>query len=330
MNTIPRPLAVTVMPLETRREAILQIATTADRLGYEAFFLPETWAHDTTVILAEVASQTRRIRLGSAVLGVWGRSAATLAMAASTLHAMSGGRFILGLGASTAQLTEGLHDLPFRAPVKQMRRVVTQVRALLKGERIPLAVATAAKPLRLNLPPAPTLPIYLAGLADETIRLAGELADGWLPFLYPRDRLAKGIALMKEGACRSSDPGRAPRVCPTVPTVVAADRAEARRGAAWFLAFYMTTMGPLYPRSLARHGFEDEVKAIVAANPTRDSAVVPPEAETLLEQLTIYGTPEQCRRQLEPWYVAGAALPIVFLRPNLTPQEIHFTLSAFR
>lgn len=89
-------------------------------------------------------------------------------------------------------------------------------------------------------------------------------------------------------------------------------------------------MGPLYPRTLGRGGFEKEVRAIVAANPTRDSAVVPPEAETLLEQLTIFGTPEQCRAQLAPWYGAGAALPILFLRPNLTPQEIDFTLSAFR
>ena len=330
MSAAGLPLAVTVMPLETRREAILHIATTADRLGYEAFFLPETWAYDITVLLAEVAGRTRRIRLGSGVLGVWGRSPATLAMAASTLNAISDGRFILGLGASTAQLTEGLHDVPFGAPVKQMRRVVTQARALLRGDRIPLAVATGARPLKLNLPPTPTLPIYLAGLADETVRLTGELADGWLPFMYPRDRLGDGLKLMKEGAARSSDPGRFPRVCPSVPTVVAEDPAEARRWAAWFVAFYLTTMGPLYPRSLGRHGFEKEVKAIVAANPTRETAVVPPEAETLLEQLTVFGTPEQCRAQFENWYEAGAALPMVFLRPNLTPAEIDLTLNAFR
>jgi alkanesulfonate monooxygenase SsuD/methylene tetrahydromethanopterin reductase-like flavin-dependent oxidoreductase (luciferase family) len=112
--------------------------------------------------------------------------------------------------------------------------------------------------------------------------------------------------------------------------VVADTPAEARQGAAWFLVFYLTTMGPLYPRTLTRQGFEQEVKTIVAANPTRDSAVVPPEAETLLEQLAIFGTPEQCRARLEPWYAAGAALPILFLRPNLTPRDIDFTLSAFR
>ncbi|MBI4590817.1 MAG: LLM class flavin-dependent oxidoreductase [Candidatus Rokubacteria bacterium] len=326
-----RPLGVSVMPLENRREAILRIATTADRLGYEAVFLTETWAHDTTVLLSEVAARTQRIHLGSGVLGVWGRSAATLAMAASTLHAVSEGRFILGLGASTAQLTEGLHDVPFETPVKQMRRVLTQVRALLKGDRVPLAVATGARPLRLNLPPTPTLPIYLAGLAEETIRLAGELADGWFPFLFPYARLAEGVALLNEGASRNSRAGHVPAVCPFIPAVAADNPADARNGAAWFLVFYMTSMGPFYPKMLARQGFQKEVDAIVAANPGRDSAVVvPPEAEGLLEQLTLFGTPEQARARLTPWYAAGASLPILLLRPNLSPEEIDFTLSAFR
>jgi alkanesulfonate monooxygenase SsuD/methylene tetrahydromethanopterin reductase-like flavin-dependent oxidoreductase (luciferase family) len=325
-----RPVAVSVMPLENRRETILYIATASDRLGYHAFFLPETWAYDITGLLAEAATCTRHVRLGSGVFGVWGRTSATLAMAASTLHAISGGRFILGLGASTPQLTEGLHDVPFNAPVKQMRRAITQVRALLKGDRIPLSVTTGARPLRLNLPPTPTLPIYLAGLAAETVRLAGELADGWLPFLYPYERLGEAGALLKEGMSRAGDARQSPQVCPSVPTVVAEDPVNARQGAAWFVTFYLTSMGPLYPETLVRLGFTKEVQALIAANPTRGTAVVPPEAEPLLEQLTVFGTPEQARDRLARWYDAGAVLPILLLRPNLTRQEIDFTLSAFR
>ena len=117
----PTHLSVVSMPLETRREAVLHLATTADRLGYDSIYLPETWSWDVTVALAELASRTRSIRLGSAVLGIWGRSAATLAMAASTLHAVSEGRFTLGLGVSTGQLAEGFHDVPFDAPVARLR-----------------------------------------------------------------------------------------------------------------------------------------------------------------------------------------------------------------
>src|SRR2546426_5352890 len=80
-RTVTAPLAVSLMPLETRREAILRAATGADRLGYDGFFLPETWAHDTTVLLAEATMRTTQIRLRSCILGVWGRSAATIAMA---------------------------------------------------------------------------------------------------------------------------------------------------------------------------------------------------------------------------------------------------------
>src|SRR5262249_9348198 len=89
-------LGVSVVPMETRREAILHMATTADRLGYDAFFLPEGWAYDSTVLLAELATCTQRIQLGAGILGIWGRTAATMAMAAATLHVVSGGRFILG------------------------------------------------------------------------------------------------------------------------------------------------------------------------------------------------------------------------------------------
>ena len=89
------------MLLETRREAIIGLATKGDRLGYDAFFMPEAWAYDMTVLLAEAAARTTRITLGTGIVGIWNRSAATLAMAAATLHAISGGRFVLGLGAST-------------------------------------------------------------------------------------------------------------------------------------------------------------------------------------------------------------------------------------
>src|SRR5437773_2588191 len=107
------------MLLESRREAIIGLATEGDRLGYDGFFMPEAWTYDMTVLLAEAAARTTRIMLGTGILGIWNRSAATVAMAAATLHAISGGRFVLGLGASTPQLAEGLHE----PPVPRMRRM---------------------------------------------------------------------------------------------------------------------------------------------------------------------------------------------------------------
>jgi alkanesulfonate monooxygenase SsuD/methylene tetrahydromethanopterin reductase-like flavin-dependent oxidoreductase (luciferase family) len=317
------------MPLENRRDVLLSLATAADRLGYDGYFLPETWAYDTTVLLAEAAVKTERITLGTGILSVWNRSAATIAMAAATLASVSGGRFVLGLGASTPQLTEGLHDLPYTAPVPRMRRTLEQVRALLRGERIPLAV-TSARPLKLNVPAVPDLPIYLAALGDASVRLTGELADGWTPFIYPRRCLADGVERLREGAARGGRPERLPIVAPSVPAVVSDDPAKAREGAAWFVAFYLVSMGTLYRQSLARQGFGKAVEAVLAANAPRFAGLVPPDAEELLEELIVFGTPVEARRRLARWHEAGAALPILLLRPNLSGEELEYTLDALR
>src|SRR5438128_8824390 len=231
MAAVARSLAVSVMPLENRREQFLALATLGERLGYDAMLLPETWAYDVTIVLAEAAVKTERLKLGSAILGVWNRSAATLAMGAATLASLSAGRFILGRGASTPQLVEGLHDVPFRAPLARMRQVVGQVRALLRGERAPLAVAREARALRLNVPPA-EVPICLAAIGDASVRLAGEIADGWMPFLYPLRVLGQGLERLREGATRG---GRAalPVVYPMIPASVDEDADKARAGAAW-------------------------------------------------------------------------------------------------
>ena len=322
-----RALAVSVMPLENRREQFEALATLGERLGYDAMLLPETWAYDATIVLAEAAVKTERIRVGSAILGVWNRSAATLAMGAATLASLSRGRFVLGLGASTPQLVEGLHDVPFGAPLTQMRRVVTQIRALLRGERVPLAVAKEARALRLNVPPA-EVPICLAAIGDASVRLAGEIADGWMPFLYPLRMLGQGLERLREGATRG---GRAalPVVYPMIPASVDEDADKARAGAAWLVAFYLTSMGTFYRDTLIRFGFDKEVQAVLAANTPKFAAAVPADAEVLLDELIVYGTPAEARRRLARWYEAGAAMPGLMFRPGLTADETRRSLEAF-
>ncbi len=324
------PIAVSVMPLGTGREAILHLSYKADALGYEAIFLPETWSYDVMVLLTEVAVRTKHIRLGTGLIGPWGRSAAAIAMASATLHEISGGRFLLGLGASTPQLAEGLHDTPYAAPAATLRRVIEQVRALLAGERIPLSIDTTTRPLRLDLRVRPDVPIYLGALAPPSVRLAGELCEGWMPFLIPRDRLGEGISLVRDGAVRATPARRVPRICPLIPAVVAEDSATAREGAAWFLAFYLVMMGTVYRKGLSRQGFAKEVEAILDANRGRSPSVVPAEADELLRQVTVFGTPAEVRAQLARWYDAGADLPVLMFRPNPAREEIDRALEAVR
>jgi len=211
-----------------------------------------------------------------------------------------------------------------------MRRMVAQIRALLRGERIPLAVTTSARALKLNVPPAPALPITVAALGDAMTRLAGELADAWAPFLYPWSQLATGVERLREGAARGGHPERLPEIHPTVPAVVAGTDARAREGAAWFVAFYVTTMGTVYRESLTRQGYGPAVEAVLAANAPKFRGVVPAEAEELLEQLIVYGTPREARRRLGRWHEAGGDFPVLLLGPNLAPEERALTLEAFR
>jgi len=251
-------------------------------------------------------------------------------MAAATLAALSGGRFTLGLGISTPQLAEGLHDVKFELPLGRLRRTIGQVRALQRGERIPLAVATSARPLKLNVPPSPEIPIYVAAIGEQSVRMTGELADGWVPFIYPRSCLRQGIEQLREGAARGGHPDRLPSVCPSVPAVVAPDAATAREGAAWFVAFYLVNMGTLYRQSLVRQGFGKEVEAVLAANAPKFTGAVPPDADALLEELIVFGTPAEARVRLARWHAAGAEMPVLLLRPQMAPQELDFTLKALR
>ena len=188
---------VGLTPMETRRDVIVRAAVLADELGYEIFALPEGWGLDPAPVLTEIALRTARIHLASAVLSVWGRTPATLAMTAATLHQVCGTRYVLGLGASTKALAEGFHDTPFGHPAAKLRDVVTKVRALLAGQPAQLGHAPAAHPLRLGQPPAPDLPIWVAALGHHTTRVAAELGDGWIPALVTRDRLPAWAAQLR-------------------------------------------------------------------------------------------------------------------------------------
>src|SRR5690349_3677161 len=195
---------VGLTPMETRRDVMVETARLADELGYELIAVPEGWGLDSTAVLTEIALATSRIRLVSGVLSIWGRTPATLAMTAATLDQISGGRYLLGLGASTRALAEGFHDAPFEHPADRLAATVTSVRALLSGEPARLRSVPGARPLRLGLAPAPSVPIWLAALGPRTLRVAAELADGWFPALVARDSLAGLVGRLRaDGAGRS-------------------------------------------------------------------------------------------------------------------------------
>ncbi len=297
---------VAVTPMEVRREVIVRAAALADDLGYEVFSVAEGWGLDSTVLLAELATVTRRIRLAAGVLSVWGRSPATIAMTAATLHRLSGGRFVLGLGASSRQLVEGWHDLGYDRPAARLRDVTTRVRALLSGERATLTAVPAARALRLGQPPAPEIPIWLAATGERTMRIAADLADGWYPLYLRRDRIAR------------QRPSRPLTVVAGPLTVVDPDVGAARAAVAATTAAYLTAMGDGYPRLVAGQGLAAEVNAV------RATGTVP---EALLDEFAAYGTAETVRERLDGWD-ATTDVTMVGLPPGLPWPRIEATIRA--
>lgn len=321
-------LGVGLTPLETRRDVVLHVARRAEQLGYDAFSLAEGWGHDAAVLLAEVASQTSRISIGTGVLNVWGRSPATMAMMAASLSEASGGRFSLGLGVGSPPLAEGFHDVAFEEPVARLAEVTRQVRRLLAGERIAQSRDTEIGPLKLAVRPTSEIPINLAALGPRSTRAAGELADGWVPFLLPVSGVTTSVALL-EGSATAAGRQR-PVVSPSLPAAVSADPAESLEIASWWVAFYLVSMGPLYRETLRRFGHGAAVDEIIAANPTSRTFEVPLGARGLLDELTVWGDPDAARAALDRWYSVGAEVPTLVLPPGRDLPTLDFMLESMR
>jgi alkanesulfonate monooxygenase SsuD/methylene tetrahydromethanopterin reductase-like flavin-dependent oxidoreductase (luciferase family) len=315
--------------METRRDVIVRAAVLAENLGYETFAVPEGWGLDSVPVITEIALRTARIQVVSGILSVWGRTPATIAMTAATLDQISSGRYVLGLGASTSALAEGFHDTPFEHPAAKLRDVLAKVRALLAGQPAQLGRAGGARPLRLGLPPAPALPIWVAALGRHTTQVAAELGDGWIPALAVRDHLpswASQLRRLREAA--------APQACALTVSagpvaVVADDLGTARDVAAACIAWYLCSMGGVYARSVSGQGYAAEVSAIIDANPRPNPrhGIVPGQAQRVLGQLAAYGTHDQVRKQLTLWEQSADVVTIL-LPPGMPWPSIEATLLA--
>jgi alkanesulfonate monooxygenase SsuD/methylene tetrahydromethanopterin reductase-like flavin-dependent oxidoreductase (luciferase family) len=287
-------------PFEHRVDVIERAEVLAEKRGFDSIGIAEAMTLDASIVLARLAGLTHRIGLVSGVLSIWGRTPATLALTASGLQRASGGRFVLGLGAGTGPIAEGFHGQRWHAPVAKLLETVVKVRALLSGGRLP-DVPDGVRALRLGCPPGAPVPIALAAITPPSIRLAGMLADQWLPFLLPVTALETGRDLM---ATAAAEVGRADAatVTASVPLALARTRDGASRIAASWLLAYATRMGPVYPRVLRTHGYGRELDALLDANHGSEPACLPAATERLARDVLLYGTYDEAPMLCAAWF----------------------------
>ena len=307
--------------METRRSFIVEAAQLADELGYHSVQVPEAWGMDSTVVLTEIALATKKIRPMSAILSVWGRTAATIAMNSATLLDVSDGRYVLGIGVSTPELAKGFHGVEYSRPAARLESVTKEVANLIGGGRASLHRTTDARPLRLGMDLPHELEIVIAGMGPRMRRIAALHGSGWYPVFIARDQLGAHVDVLKRAR---SDHGLDPETL----TVYGAplmgldpDVESGRAAAASNIAWYVVAMGDNYRRLLREQGFGAEVDAVVAANPAPKpgACVIPPEGEALLDQLAVVGTPDQANAALGAWQdvcdVVAVGLP-----PGVAPD----------
>jgi F420-dependent oxidoreductase-like protein len=233
-----------------------ELAILADRLGIDSVWISEAWGQDAVSVLGSLSAQTERVRLGSGLMQIPARQPSATAMAAVTLDVLSNGRFNLGLGLSGPQVSEGWYGVAFDKPVTRTREYVEIVRKAMAGDKleydgdfwtIPLPEDQGmglGRPLRmLARPVQERIPIYLGAIGPRAVEQVGEIADGWLPFMYsPENPDILGEPLLRgaEKAGRTIDDIDIAAVIP----VAVADSVEAAREATkpW-IVFYLGAMG---------------------------------------------------------------------------------------
>ena len=318
MRPVMRPVMRTATTIEASAgKETVEFAIEAEKLGLDICWVAEAWGADAPSPLGYLAARTESMLLGSGVIGVGTRSPVTIAQTAMTLAHLSGGRFLLGLGASGPQVIEGLHGIPFGHPLARMRETVAIVRSVFTGEkvcyagsqyRIPLP---GSRPMRVSLPPV-SVPVYLASLSPRMLELTGEIADGWLGTSFVPEGASAYFTHLDAGLARAGRARADLDICQgaEINLVDEADLARTLAGRKKELAFSLGGMGSatanFYHDAYSRQGWAD-VAARVRERwqaGDRDGAAGLVTDEMVLAT-TLIGTQDMVRARLGTWREAG-------------------------
>lgn len=298
------------------KEAIIE----AERLGYDSVWTAEAYGSDALTPLAWWGAATERMRLGTAIMQMSARTPAATAMAAITMDHLSGGRFILGLGASGPQVVEGWYGQPYPKPLARTREYVEIIRRIVArnepvsfdGDHYQLphdGGAGLGKPLKSTVHPLRTdIPIYLAAEGPKNVALSAEICDGWLPLFFSPKEDAFYRSCLDEGFAASGNTSKAADFEVAAPIIVIpGDDVEACADFVRpFLALYAGGMGArganFHFEVFARMGYEDvalKVQDLYLAGKKQEAAAAIP--LQMVEDVALVGPPDKIRGELDQW-----------------------------
>ena len=295
-----------------------------ERAGLDTVWVAEVYGFDSPTLMGYLAARTETVEIGSAILNVYSRTPGVIAQTAAGLDNVSGGRAVLGLGASGPQVIEGWHGVPYEKPLTRTREVVEIVRAALRRETIdyhgkvfdlPLPADRGlglGRPLKLlTKPERPAVPIYIAALGEKNVAGTAEYADGWLPFMFAPEKAASvwGEPLAQGVAKRQDGLGPLEIVAGGM-VAVGEDVKGMLDLARPVFALYIGGMGAknknFYNDLACRYGYEEEaarIQEMYLSGHKRDAeAVVPTE---LLEMCNLVGPESYVKERIAAFREAG-------------------------
>jgi probable F420-dependent oxidoreductase len=282
----------------------------AEEGGYTDLWSGETAGPDGFTPLALSAAWTGRARLGTGIVGVFQRGPALLAQEAAALASASRGRFVLGLGSSSDRIVEGWNDIPFEKPLSKVRETLDFLQTAFAGER-------TSTGFKLESPPDEPIPIVLAALRGKMLQLAVDRAQGAFTNFLPLGGLSKVTAQL------SGAPEGFELLCRFF--CIPGERAQVEPLARFMFSSYITV--PVYAAFYRWLGYGDQIDPMIAAWESGDRQAAAAAAPwDLIEDMFIFGTPEQMKERLAAFVDGGITLPI--LTPIVTPDLLGETIEA--
>lgn len=310
------------------------LITLLDNTNFSHLFVPEIWGHDAFTQIASMTKHASNLTFGTGIVNLYSRTPATIAQTAASLHEMTGGKFVLGLGLSGPIVIQDWHGINYFqvSPLQRTREYFEILRLIFSGERVNYTTGKIYKLKGFKLmgfEPPLDIPLFLAALGPKNLALAGELADGWFPIWTSftelpelKEKLEKGIEKRSDGLKQGVE------IAPFIITC-ASDSLKAKTLVQKHLAYYVGGMGTFYFEFMKRFGFEYEATRIRTAWQKGEHEIAAKNvSEGMLERIAVLGSRDEVKERYKKLRQLGITLPVVMLPYNCPPEFAIETIGA--